>query len=135
MDSNILKQGKIQLQKLDKHELHQAQQFLASDINELFTELGHEVLGDGALLDDLHAAGKRIFWNLSDELRKRLCGNQQLKGLADPANADTADGLALLAVIAALVQPDTGEGINALLVAAIVVRLGLRQLCDKTWKL
>ena len=53
----------------------------------------------------------------------RLCGHPQLRNLAERVDTDSADGMALAAVIASIVAAAIGTALNALLVGVLVLRL------------
>jgi hypothetical protein len=96
---------------------------------DLFAELGRQALGQGAMVDDLLSAGRTIYRNLMRELRGTICSDDRVKAYLSAENVQAADGLALLAVLASLVAP-LASSLNAMLVAAITLRIGLREFCE-----
>lgn len=132
--SNIAEEGRRQVAGWNEAQLAEANAYLspAQAVDGLFLELGKQTLGPGAMRDDLAAAGKAIFRNMHGSLRSILCRDERLRAYADPSNAHAADGLGLLAVIASLIA-SVSVGLNSMLVAALVLRIGLRNICEGVW--
>lgn len=101
------------------------------DLDGLYVELARQALGAGALGEDPAGNGRQLFERLLPRIRGPLCGNAALRALVDD---DKADGIALAAIIAPLVAGVIGAAVNAFLMGALVVRLGLRKLCADAWK-
>jgi hypothetical protein len=98
----------------------------------LFGELAAEVSGPGAMIDDLIGSGQVIYRNVVKRLRGTLCSDGRLRASVDAENAQAGDGIALLAVVASMVQ-SLGTGLNSLLLAALILRIDLRELCRGVW--
>lgn len=130
MTDAVLEDGKVILAGWTDDAIAEANAFLAPDrpLDDLFGELGRQTLGDGAMRDDLNDAGKRIWRNMR-ELRGRICRDERLRAYTDANNAQVSDGLAWVAVVASVVQSYSSE-LNATLLAAIAVRIGLRTVCQ-----
>lgn len=85
---------------------------------------GHEAFGS-----DLVERGKAAFRNARGGLQRTLCPRlQEPWARALIASQQSSDAVALAAVIASILGP-AGLGLNVALAAALVVRLGLRNLC------
>lgn len=95
---------------------------------DLLAELGRQTLGQGAMWDHLLSAGRTIYRNLTQDLRGTICADDRVRAYLSAGNQQAADGLALLAVVASLVAP-LATSLNAMLVAAITLRIGLREFC------
>lgn len=133
LSDDILDQGRTIVEAWDEGKQEEARQLLDAGLplGELFSRLGADALGAGAMRDDLEAAGRRIYEKITASARVRLCGNDDLRNFADPVYADTGDAISMLAVVASLVAEETGHSINSLLVAALILRIGIRRLCEK----
>jgi hypothetical protein len=106
-------------------ELALAAAAVARTENELLLDFGFALAGPGASrdgdADDFRARADNWFDRNRDELKRRLCGQPNLQRLTD-AIIDTA-------AIADLIAPLIGSP-SAFTVAAIIVKRGLRWLCQ-----
>lgn len=85
---------------------------------------GHEAFGS-----DLVEQGRAAFRNARGGLQRALCPRlQEPWALTMVTTWQASDAIALAAVIATLIGP-AGLGLNAAIAAALVVRMGLRNLC------
>jgi hypothetical protein len=57
-----------------------------------------------------------------------------VRTLAERTDADSADGMACAAVVASIVAGSIGTSLHVLLVVALVLRIGLRKVCDPQWR-
>ncbi|ESQ15611.1 MAG: hypothetical protein N838_01960 [Thiohalocapsa sp. PB-PSB1] len=135
-DSNtkedLLAHAHREVDGLEEEDREQLERWLhALDLDDLYVELARQALGAGALGEDASGNGRQLFERLLPRIRGPLCGNAALRALVDD---DKADGIALAAIVASLVAGVIGAAVNAFLVGALVVRLGLRKLCAEAWK-
>lgn len=93
--------------------------------DEQLTELLADSAGLGADQIDKQATGKRLFSRVWNENKAAVCKNPVVRAYTgDPSTADAvrmaAHVLGLMAVV---------HGLNMALIAALAVRIGLRELC------
>lgn len=85
---------------------------------------GHEAFGS-----DLVERGRAAFRNARGGLQRAICPKMQEPWAQTAITTwQASDAIALAAVIASLIGP-AGLGINAAIAAALVVRMGVRNLC------
>lgn len=88
---------------------------------------GYEGFGSSAV-----AKGKAAFENAKGRLRKELCPRlkePEMQSLV--TSQQSSDGIALAAVIGSILGSSTsGLALNATILAVLVVRIGVRQLCS-----
>jgi hypothetical protein len=103
-------------------------------IDDLYAELARDALGAGAMGEDPVGNGKRLFERALSRVRERICGHARVRSLAERTDADSADGMACAAVVASIVAGSIGTSLHVLLVVALVLRIGLRKVCDPQWR-
>lgn len=113
-----------------------ARAFIAAMLDEtlmsedaLYAALAANLPGHEAFGSDLIEQGKAAFRNARGGLQRTLCPKLQEPWAQTVITTwQASDAIALAAVIATLIGP-AGLGINAAIAAALIVRMGLRNLC------
>lgn len=113
-----------------------ARTFIAAMLDEsvmsedaLYAALAANLPGHEAFGSDLVEQGRAAFRNARGGLQRTLCPRlQEPWALTMVTTWQASDAIALAAVIATLIGP-AGLGLNAAIAAALVVRMGLRNLC------
>lgn len=88
--------------------------------------LGPAASGEGPI-----ARGKRAVARHLETLRDSLCGNSALKAFS--TGEDAADATDLAIAVAGVLVTTKIAGLDQLLIACLVSRIGLRRLCDDEW--
>lgn len=104
-----------------------------STMDDLLEELAIQSPQADAFAGNLAKRGREIILALRGELQKVICCSSEVlehSYLSD----EIADKLALVAVIASLIPEEMGKAMNATLVAAILVRIGIRRFCESGLK-
>ena len=102
-----------------------------TDMEELLRRLAVENPQSNAFPGDQVRQGRAMLLGWRAQLRAAVCGKDRIAnhpGVAGTGNVD--DLVALAALVAAEVPTAIGSGINKLLIAALVVRIGIRKFCD-----
>lgn len=99
----------------------------APDESALFKALG-ESLGASATGDDPEERGRAVFRRRLGEIRLTVCGNATLK--AYWTNPNVSDMTSIATSIAGALVASHFAGLNVVLVAALVARMGFRSLCS-----
>ena len=97
-------------------------------------ELYHRIglsLGPGAGGEPPEQRGRWALQRRLGDLRNALCENAKLRSYCDSANA--SDLTATAAAIAGGLIAVHFAGINPILVACLIARIGLRTICAETW--
>lgn len=121
--------------RLSAEDLKALQQLLApqTTLDALYADFAKEELGAGAIGRDPVEAGKAHLRNLHGSVEGFVCGSATVRELVEDKTANTADMIALGAVIAALIDQSPARIVNTTLVAALIVRVGVRKFCAKKW--
>jgi hypothetical protein len=93
----------------------------------LFKALG-ESLGASATGEDPEERGRAVFRRRLNEVRAAVCGNAVLQDYYSNPNVSDATSIAV-SVTGVLVAAHF-SGINVVLIAALVARIGLRSICS-----
>lgn len=95
----------------------------------LYAALAANLTGHEAFGSDLVERGRAAFRNARGGLQRAICPKMQEPWAQTAITTwQASDAIALAAVIASLIGP-AGLGINAAIAAALVVRMGVRNLC------
>lgn len=97
----------------------------------LYEALAKTAPRSNAFGSDLVKQGRAMLLGFRTQLHRRICGNDRI--VQHPAIAGTSqanDSLALAALVAAEIPADIGTGMNKLLIAALLVRIGIRRFCE-----
>lgn len=100
-------------------------------VESLYEALAQTAPRSNAFGGDLVKQGRAMLLGLRAQLHSRICGNERI--VRHPAIAGTSqvnDSLALAALVAAEIPTEIGSGVNKLLIAALLVRIGIRQFCE-----
>jgi|GEM_PF-4388379 len=95
-----------------------------------FALLGKE-LGASATGEDPEKRGRVTFNRRLSEIRSKVCEIEAFKSYCGDANY--TDSTTVAALVAGALLEANFAGMNVLLVSCIIARIGLRNLCDKTW--
>lgn len=102
-----------------------------TDTDELLRRLSAENPQSNAFPGDQVRQGKAMLMSWRSQLQKAICGNDRIASHPAVAGTDNVnDMVALAALVAAEVPTAIGSGINNMLIAALVVRIGIRKFCD-----
>ena len=102
----------------------------ALSTDEIYAELAREADEDHAFGQDQIRRGRDLFRNLETTLKRRVCPGYQHR-MRDPHLTESqADVLAAAAVLASLVGSQLGPGVNAAVLAMLIVRHGVREWCE-----
>lgn len=106
--------------------------FYTADLqtDQLLVMLG-ENAGANASGDNFYERGKSFFINSKSRLHKEICNNKALKSYC--INVNVIDVTTCLALIVGGLQGAKNDGINYYLIIAIIVRMGIRNYCNKLW--
>lgn len=101
-----------------------------TSLDDLFRELAQQNPQSNAFPGDLARKGRAMLSAWRAQLRLNICGNARIT--QHPAIAgtdDVNDMVALAALVATEVPVDIGVGFNRILIAAMLVRMGIRRFC------
>jgi len=102
-----------------------------TDTDELLRRLAAENPQSNAFPGDQVRQGKAMLMSWRSQLQKAICGKDRIASHPAVAGTDNVnDMVALAALVAAEVPTAIGSGINNMLIAALVVRIGIRKFCD-----
>ncbi len=96
------------------------------DEAQLMRALG-ETLGAEAIGDDPEERGRAVFRRRLEEIRGVICGNEVLRSYW--SNPNVSDATSIAVSVAGAFVASSFSGINVVLVAALVTRIGLRSIC------
>ncbi len=102
-------------------------------IETLYADFAQSELGSGAIGRDIVEAGKALLRNLHRSLTDVVCCSSVVKTCVIDKETNTSDMIALAAIIAALIKQSQAQVVNVTLVAALIVRVGIRKFCAKSW--
>jgi len=91
-----------------------------------FEALGRS-LGAAAAGEDAEERGRSAFRRRIGEIRAALCANAAIKGYC--SNPTVSDSTSIAVAIAGGLTAAHFSGLNVFLVAALVTRIGLREVC------
>ena len=101
-----------------------------TNIDELYGLLSDKAGGAQLFGFERIGRGRQILSNLRADIVSKICSDYRIRATNDYATAQFNDQLAMAAVIAGLLGSNpAGTAINAVLVAALVTRIGVRKLC------
>lgn len=102
-----------------------------TDTDELLRRLAAENPQSNAFPGDQVRQGKAMLMSWRSQLQGAICGKDRIASHPAVDGTDNVnDMVALAALIAAEVPTVIGSGINKMLIAALVVRIGIRKFCD-----
>lgn len=102
-----------------------------TETDELLRRLAAENPQSNAFPGDRVRQGRAMLMAWRGLLQASLCGKDRIASHPAVAGTDNVnDMVALAALVAAEVPTPIGSGINKLLIAALVVRIGIRKFCD-----
>lgn len=98
---------------------------------DLFRRLAVENPQSNAFPGDQIRKGRAMFLSWYAQLQGAICGNGRIASHPAIAGSDNSNDLvALAAVVAAEIPTEIGTGINNFLIAALIVRIGVRKFCE-----
>ena len=101
-----------------------------TDTDELLRRLAAENPQSNAFPGDQVRQGKAMLMSWRSQLQEAICGKDRIASHPAVAGTDNVnDMVALAALVAAEVPSVIGSGINKMLIAALVVRIGIRKFC------
>ena len=103
-------------------------------LDNLYADFSTSEQGPGAVGGDPVEAGKALLRNLHDRLSDVVCNSTTVRSIVQDPKANTADTIALCAVIAALIDSGPAKVVNSCLAAALIVRVGVRNFCALRWQ-
>lgn len=102
-----------------------------TSLEDLYAALGDTSPQANAFGGDLVKQGRAMLMGMRARLHGAVCGNEEVRNHPAVSGSDNInDTIALAAVIAAVIPAPVAVGINSLLIAALMVRLGVRNFCD-----
>ncbi|HWE02907.1 MAG TPA: hypothetical protein VG326_10910 [Tepidisphaeraceae bacterium] len=101
------------------------------DVEELYAALGRE-LGASATGEDPATRGENAFRRILPDIRPIVCGNEHLRRYC--SDADYSDATSVAGMIAGTLVAAHFSGLNVVLCACIIARMGLRTLCAEAWR-
>lgn len=100
-------------------------------LEDLYKALGETSPQSNAFGGDLIKQGRTMLMGMRARLHGAVCGNEQVRNHPAVAGSENInDSIALAAIIAAVIPAPVSAGINTLLIAALIVRLGIRNFCE-----
>lgn len=116
------------------HETDQLKRWLdpgQTSLDDLYAELGEVSPQSNAFGGDLVKQGRSMLLGLRAQLHEAVCGNEQVRNHPAVSGSDNInDSIALAAIVAAVIPQPVAAGINGLLIAALIVRIGIRKFCE-----
>ena len=102
-----------------------------TNTDELLRRLAAENPQSNAFPGDQIRQGRAMLMSWRVQLQGAICGKDGIANHPAVAGTDNVnDMVALAALVAAEVPTVIGSGINKFLIAALVVRIGIRKFCD-----
>lgn len=99
--------------------------------DDLLRRLATENPQSNAYPGDLVRQGRAMLMTWRVQLQGSVCGKDRIAGHPAVGGTDNVNDMVTLAALVAAEVPTTiGSGINRLLIAALVVRIGIRKFCD-----
>jgi hypothetical protein len=98
---------------------------------ELFREVGRS-LGPGATGESPEERGRAAVKRLLRDIRAATCANHALRVFCEDPN--TIDATQIVVAISGALIAAGFAGINPVLIAYLVARIGLRKVCENEWK-
>lgn len=101
-----------------------------TSLEDLYRLLGESSPQSNAFGGDLVKQGRAMLFGMRARLLSAVCGNEKV--ISHPAvsgSDDVNDSIALVAVIASVIPPMASVSVNTFLIAALIVRIGVRNFC------
>ena len=102
-----------------------------TSLDDLYRELADTSPQSNAFGTDKAKQGRAMILAMRAQLHGAVCGNDKIS--AHPAIAGTDnvnDSVTFAALVAAVIPNPVATGLNAALIAAIIVRIGIRIFCN-----
>lgn len=101
-----------------------------TSLADLYKELGKASPQSNAFGGDLAKQGRAMLLGMRARLHGVICENQKIAAHPAVSGSDNInDSIALAAIIAAVVPPVASVSVNSMLIAALIVRIGVRNFC------
>jgi hypothetical protein len=98
---------------------------------DLFRAIGRS-LGAAASGEPPEERGRNAVRRLLGQVQKGICANAGVRSFCE--NANVIDSMQVVIAIAGGLVASKFDGVNPLLVACLVARVGVRRLCSGEWK-
>ena len=102
-----------------------------TSLESLYAELGEASPQSNAFGGDLAKQGRAMLMGMRARLHGAVCGNEKVRNHPAVSGSDNInDTIALAAIIAAVIPAPASVGVNSFLIAALIVRIGVRNFCE-----
>lgn len=102
-----------------------------TSLDDLYAMLGKTSPQSNAFGGDMAQQGRRMLLGMRAQLKGAICGDDKIASHAAVQGSDDSnDMIALAAVVAALIPTTVAIAVNSTLVAALIVRIGIRKFCE-----
>lgn len=102
-----------------------------TSLNDLYRMLGKASPQSNAFGGDLVKQGRAMLLGMRARLHGVVCADEKITSHPAVSGSDNVnDSIALAAIIAAVIPPAASASVNTLLIAALIVRIGVRNFCQ-----
>lgn len=102
-----------------------------TSLGDLYAELAKTSPQSNAFGGDLIKQGRSMLLGMRASLHGAVCGDAKIANHPAVAGSeDSNDMIALAAIVAAVIPQPVAVGVNTTLIAALIVRIGVRRFCD-----